>query len=73
MVARVIKRGQPDMIIKDEPVEEKQVKVKVIDRWSVIHDGERHVEGDTVVVPESVAVEWERSRWVERVSSSKAD
>jgi hypothetical protein len=69
MVARVIKRGQPDMIIKDEPVDEKQVKVKVIGRWSVSHDSKRHIEGDTVTVPESVAVEWERNHWVERVSS----
>jgi hypothetical protein len=48
----------------------KPVKVKVIDRWRVVHpdDGTAHVKGDTFTVPEHVAEEWERSRWVERVT-----
>ena len=47
----------------------KPVKVKVIDRWRVVHpdDGTVHVKGDELTVPEHVAQEWEKSRWVERV------
>jgi hypothetical protein len=32
-------------------------------------DGTAHIKGDTLTVPEHVAEEWERNRWVERVSS----
>jgi hypothetical protein len=60
------------MILEDY-VTEKNVKVKVVDRFSVAHDGKRHTKGDTLSVPEKVADEWERSRWVERVTSKKAD
>jgi hypothetical protein len=50
---------------------EKTVKVRVIDRWRVVHpdDGTARVKGDTLTVLENVAREWERSRWVERVPS----
>ena len=41
--------------------------MKVIDRWSVVHDDHRYVKGDTVTVPEAVAQEWEDSGYVERV------
>ncbi|WP_156660959.1 hypothetical protein [Mycobacterium sp. 852002-51163_SCH5372311] len=47
---------------------DKQVKVKVIDRWRVVHDDKPYVKGQTVTVPESVAAEWERSGYVERVT-----
>jgi hypothetical protein len=47
------------------------VKVKVSDRWTVAHDGKRYTEGDPLTVPEDVAAEWERSRWVERVTPEK--
>ena len=57
------------MILEEQLVPEKKVKVKVIDRWSVIHDDKRHVKDDELTVPEDVAVEWERNHWVERVSS----
>jgi hypothetical protein len=30
-----------------------------------------HTEGDTVSVPEKVAEDWERNRWVERVTTAK--
>jgi hypothetical protein len=49
---------------------EKTVKVRVSDRWSVVHDGKRYVLDDELSVPENVAQEWERSRWVERVGKS---
>ena len=49
---------------------DKQVKVRVIDRWRVVHpvDGTAHIKGDTLTVPEATAQEWERSGWVERVT-----
>jgi hypothetical protein len=47
---------------------EKQIKVRVSDRWRVVHDGKPYVKGDVLTVPESVAQEWERSRWVERAT-----
>ena len=67
MTARVVKRGKAPTMIVDEPAPEKQVKVKVIDRWSVVHDDQRYAKGDTLTVPESVAQEWEQSGYVERV------
>lgn len=48
---------------------DKQVKLRVSNRWRVVHDDKPYVKGETVTVPESVAVEWERSGYVERVSS----
>jgi hypothetical protein len=55
------------MIIEDTAKPEKAVKVRVSDRWRVVNpvDGTAHIKGDTLTVPE----EWERNRWVERVSS----
>jgi hypothetical protein len=44
------------------------VKVKVIDRFSVRHDGKNHTKRDTVSVPEATATEWERNGWVEHVT-----
>lgn len=68
MAARVIKRGKAENVVIDgAPAPEKQVTVKVIDRWSVVHDDQRYVKGDSVSVPESVAQEWEDSGYVERV------
>jgi hypothetical protein len=48
---------------------EKTVKVKVIDRWRVVHDGKAYVKGDTLTVPESVAQEWQGSGYVEPVTT----
>ena len=47
---------------------DKQVKVRVSDRWRVVHDDKAYVKGETVTVPESVAQEWERSGYVERIT-----
>ena len=63
--ARIIKQGDPKVIVEDKSAE-KPVKVKVIGRWSVVHEGRRYVQGDTVTVPESLADEWLRSHWVEK-------
>lgn len=52
-------------MIHAEKPDEKTVEVKVSDRWSVVHDSQRYVEGDTVTVPESLADEWIRNHWVE--------
>ncbi len=69
---RVIKKGEPKMVTEDKP--NKSVKVKVSDRWAVVHDGTRYANGDTVTVPEHVADEWERNHWVQRVvPKPKAD
>jgi hypothetical protein len=73
MAVSVIKKAPASMILQEDSVPEKKVKVKVVDRWSVVHDGQRYTKGDELTVSEDVAQEWERSRWVERVSSSKAD
>jgi hypothetical protein len=56
-------------ILEDKAMPEKTVKVKVVDRWSVAHDGKRYVKGQTLTVPEATAKEWEQSGWVERVAS----
>ncbi len=56
-------------MILENNMSEKQIKVRVSDRWRVVHDGKPYVKGDTLTVPENVAQVWERSRWVERVTS----
>ncbi len=56
-------------MILENNVSETQIKVRVSDRWRVVHDGKPYVKGDELTVPENVTEEWERSRWVERVSS----
>lgn len=68
---QVIKKGGPD-VLKDEEKSDKQVKVKVSGRWSVAHEGKRYAEGDTVTVHESVADEWVRNGWVDRVTTAAA-
>jgi hypothetical protein len=66
-----IPRSMPARLIKasTEQQSTKPVTVRVSDRWRVVHDGKPYVKGDTLTVPENVAEEWERCRWVERVSS----
>jgi hypothetical protein len=70
MAASVIRKSPTNLITEDTLTEKKQVKVRVSDRWSIFHDDRRYVEGDELTVPEAVAAEWERSRWVERVGKS---
>lgn len=57
-------------MILENSMTDKQVKVRVCDRWRVVYDDKPYVKGDTLAVPEKVAQEWERSRWAERVSSN---
>jgi hypothetical protein len=56
------------MILDNNVTEPKQIKVRVSDRWRVVHDGKPYVKGETVTVPESVTQEWERSGYFERVT-----
>lgn len=56
-------------MITENKVNEKQVKVRVSDRWRVVHNDKPYLKGDTLSVPEKVADEWERNRWVERVTA----
>lgn len=58
-------------MIMQERKTEKTVKVKVQAPYRVVHEAIAHTEGDTLTVPESVAREWERSGWVERVAAAK--
>jgi hypothetical protein len=71
-MVRVIKRAPAGMVLEDQLKPEPQIKVRVIDRWRVVHDGKPYVKGDEVTVPEDVAKEWERNGYVDRVSG-KAD
>jgi hypothetical protein len=66
---RIIKHGEDPKVIKDKPANpDKPVKVKVSNIWSVVHEGQRYVQGDTVTVPESLADEWIRNHWVKAVT-----
>lgn len=47
---------------------EKTVKVRAKAPFRVVYQGNPQSDGDTFTVPEKVAQEWERSRWVERVT-----
>jgi hypothetical protein len=63
-------RVPPESTVKEKkPMSVKPVKVRVIDRWRVVHDGKPYFKGDEVTVPEHLAQEWEQSNWVERVSA----
>jgi hypothetical protein len=57
------------MMTEDKAMPEKTVKVKVNAPFRVVHPdtGEAHTDGDQLSVGETVAQEWERSGWVERV------
>jgi hypothetical protein len=58
-------------MITETDMSKKQVKVRVSDRWRVVHDGKPYVKGDTLGVPENVAQEWEGAGWIERVTVAK--
>jgi hypothetical protein len=51
---------------------EKQVRVRVIDRWRVVHpdNGDWSRQDDVLVVAEHVAKKWERSGYIERVTGN---
>jgi hypothetical protein len=57
------------MIVEKKQMADKQIKVRVSDRWRVVHDGKPHTYGDELSVPAALAEEWVRSRWVERLDT----
>ena len=72
MVVKVIKNGPTSVVLEDQLTPEPQVKVRVSNRWRVVHDGKPYVLGDEVTVPEDVAKEWGRNGYVECVSGDKS-
>jgi hypothetical protein len=60
------------MIVEKKP-EKSAVMVRVVGDFRVVHEAQAYTNGDQVAVPQHMADEWLRARWVERVSSSKAD
>jgi hypothetical protein len=68
MTVRVIRKAPASMILEEQSMPEKTVKVRVSDRWRVVHDGKPYVKGDELTAPEDVAQEWERNGYVERVT-----
>jgi hypothetical protein len=73
MAVRVIRKAPPNMILEDQSMPEKTVKVRVSDRWRVVHEDKPYIKGDELTVPEDVAQEWERNGYVEKVTSKKAE
>jgi hypothetical protein len=69
-MVKVIRKSPANLVTEDKLVPEKTIRVRVSDRWSVVHEDKRYVLDDELSVPENVAQEWERSRWVERVGKS---
>jgi hypothetical protein len=55
---------------------EKIIKVRVSDRWRVVHDGKAYTNGDTLTVSDHLAQEWEpqpldRTRYQQRWSTMR--
>jgi hypothetical protein len=73
MAVRVIRKAPASMILEDQSMPEKTVKVRVSDRWRVVHEDKPYIKGDELTVPEDVAQEWERNGYVEKVTSKKAE
>lgn len=58
-------------MITSDSENEKQVQVRVIDKYRVVDDnGRGYTKGDTAEVPEVLAEVWIRNRWVERVTAT---
>ena len=58
------------MILGDN-VTENPVKVRVLGKHRVLHEGKPYVRGDEVSVPEATAAKWERSRWIDQVAGKR--
>jgi hypothetical protein len=69
MGVAVIRKAPSNYVTEEQMAPAKTIKVKVIGRWSVVHDDQRYVQDDELSVPESTADEWLRSGWVEKVSA----
>jgi hypothetical protein len=61
------------VVVEDTSKPEKSAKVRVLAPFRVVHPDthEAHSDGAEVTVPQHVADEWLRSRWVEPVSKEK--
>jgi hypothetical protein len=53
------------MIVEEQTVAEKTVKVKVKAPYRVVHEGDPYSNGDELTVPEDAAQLWLRSGFVE--------
>jgi hypothetical protein len=69
MAVAVLRKSPTNFVTEEKMTPAKTIKVKVIGRWSVVHDDQRYVQDDELSVPESIAADWERSGWVERVGA----
>jgi hypothetical protein len=58
-------------MITNESQDTKPTKVRVVEPFRIVHDATEHTGGDELTVPAHLAEEWERSRWVERVTKDK--
>jgi hypothetical protein len=58
------------MVVEEKPEPEKSVKVRVVGDFRIVHEAQAYTSGDQVAVPQHLADEWLRSRWVERVSKT---
>jgi hypothetical protein len=56
------------MILQEQPMPEKSVRVKVRSPYRVVHEGDPYTEGDTLTVWEATAQQWEQYGWVERAA-----
>lgn len=61
------------MITAEKTEPQKSVKVKVNSPFRVLHPDthEAHTDGDEITVPQHVADEWLKSRWVELVTTKE--
>jgi hypothetical protein len=57
-MVRVIKRAPASMILEDDLVPERKVKVRVIDKYRVVDpvDAKRYIKGETLTVAGRLAV-----------------
>lgn len=58
-------------ILEEEP-KPKTAKVKVKGKYRVVHEGRPYVGGDELVVPQDVADQWIKARFVEPASKEKS-
>lgn len=48
------------------------VRVRVLGKYRIVHDGKPHVGGDRLTVPADVAGKWIKAGWVEPAPQRKA-
>ena len=68
MVQHIQKGGDivpPSVKAANSAVKDVPTNVRVIAPYRVVHEGNAYVGGDELTVPQSLADEWLRSKWVE--------